>query len=260
MIWGGKPKREAGTLPNGPAFAKATVGQAEGGTPQLLFFGVCISEVIILSFGMSHSLRSKLSSFFWVLVIIVAIGLWIYDASRETDSFQKPASNKKSVEESNNKIGDSEVTGKYETYYNCKLVKEGSNDGDSFRVELPNGKKEMIRLYYVDAPESAFKTYGGGRNNHERIADQAHDMGGISSEKAVEIGKKAKEFVSHHLSKSPFTIHTEWDDPYGDKRYHAFVEISYNGKLRYLHEILVEKGYARIHTKGSILPDNTSVE
>jgi endonuclease YncB( thermonuclease family) len=205
-------------------------------------------------------LRSKLSSLLSILILLSALGLWVYDALRDTDFLSETGSDKNPVSESNHQIRDLEVIGKYEVYRNCRLVKDRSNDGDSFRVELPNGKTEVIRLYYVDAPESAFKTYGGGRNNHERIADQAYDMGRISSEQAVQIGKIAKEFALNHLAKSPFTIYTEWDDPFGDKRYHAFVEISYHGKPRYLHELLIEKGYARIHTKGAILPDDTSVE
>ena len=36
---------------------------------------------------------------------------------------------------------------------------------------------------------------------------------------------------------------------YHDERYHAFVEVKQEGKSRWLDEILMEKGYVRIHTK-----------
>ena len=91
-----------------------------------------------------------------------------------------------------------------------------------------------------------------------RIGDQAADMGGITHQQSVEIGKKAKEFTLYHLGKNPFTLHTEWDSPFNDKRYHGFIKVSYNGKKRFLHELLVQKGHARIHTKGSQLPGGTS--
>ncbi len=149
-------------------------------------------------------------------------------------------------------------TGRYDVYEGCTLSRDRGNDGDSFRVNFPDGKKEIIRLYFVDTPESSFKIYGGGENNHRRIRQQADDLGGISPEQAVGIGKKAKDFTLNHLAKAPFTVHTEWDSPFNDKRYHAFIELSYDGKTRFLHELLVENGYARIHTKGAPMPDGTS--
>lgn len=216
---------------------------------------------------MSRERRSKSSSIVPILIVCAAVAIWIYDAysqgklrrffnpsdlPAETIKVDKPEPTENSVSTSPQRVG------RYDVYTGCTLVSDRGNDGDSFRVRLPEGRTEIIRLYFVDAPESAFKTYGGGRNNHDRIADQAHDMGGITSQQAVEIGKKAKDFVLGQLGKAPFTIYTEWDSPFNDKRYHAFVEISYDGENRFLHEVLVEKGYARIHTKGASMPDGTS--
>jgi endonuclease YncB( thermonuclease family) len=216
---------------------------------------------------MPRKSRSKSSSIIPILILCAAVAIWVYDAysqgklSRFFDPIEAPAAPtttgadkpaKESTSTSPQRIG------RYDVYRSCTLASDRGNDGDSFRVKLPNGKTEIIRLYFVDTPESAFKTYGGGRNNHDRIADQAHDMGGINSQEAVEIGKKGKAFTLEHLGKTPFTIYTEWDSPFNDQRYHAFVEISYNGKPRFLHELLIEKGYARIHTKGAPMPDGTS--
>lgn len=125
-------------------------------------------------------------------------------------------------------------------------------------MRLPDGRTEILRLYFVDAPESAFKTYGGGRNNHKRIRDQASDLGNITPDEAVTIGKQAKSFTLDLLQSRPFTIYTIWDSPFNDKRYHAFIEVQYEGKPRFLHEILVEKGLARVHTKGAEMPNGTS--
>lgn len=211
--------------------------------------------------------RTKSKSILPILILVAAIALWAFDTYRQGD-FGKPGEPKGSHEQKAGGKSPKEYpkpsgkeparTGNYDTYSGCTLEADKGNDGDSFRVRLPDGRTEIIRLYFADTPESAFKSYGGGENNHRRISQQAASMGGITPQQAVEIGKKAKDFTMTHLGKAPFTLHTEWDDPFNDKRYHGFVTVSYNGKPRFLHELLVEKGYARVHTKGAQLPDGTS--
>lgn len=207
--------------------------------------------------------RSKRSPILPILILCAAVAIWIYDAygQGKLRSFFNPENSKPvpaDTRTSSEKSTGPERIGRYDVYYGCTLTKDRSNDGDSFRVLFPDGKKEIVRLYFVDTPESDFKTYGGGENNHCRIDQQADAMGRITPEQAVGIGKKAKEFNLTHLSKAPFTVQTEWDSPFNDRRYHAFIQLSYNEKTRYLHELLVEKGYARIHTKGAPMPDGTS--
>jgi endonuclease YncB( thermonuclease family) len=196
-----------------------------------------------------YTSRKRATPLIPILIVIAAIALWVFDAYRLFDPEQAPKKTSAQTQQQ---------SGNYETFSACRLVNEKSNDGDSFRVRLPDGRKEIIRLYFVDCPESDFKSYGGGRNNHQRIAEQAAELNGISPEQAVEIGKKARKFTISHLSKAPFTVHTNWDSPYNDQRYHGFIEINYNGNSRFLHELLIAKGYARIHTKGAELPDGTS--
>lgn len=207
--------------------------------------------------------RSKTSSLLPILIVCAAIAIWIYDAynqgklnSHFTGENGKPVPEE--IQQAPGKSTGPTRSGKYDVYQGCTLASDRGNDGDSFRVKFPDGKTEFVRLYFVDTPESAFKSYGGGENNHRRIEEQAEDMGGITSEQAVEIGKKAREFTLTHLGKAPFIVQTEWDSPFNDKRYHAFIGLSYNGKTRFLHELLVEKGLARIHTKGASMPDGTS--
>ena len=40
------------------------------------------------------------------------------------------------------------------TLSNCQLITNKANDGDSFHVQA-NGTEYLVRLYFVDAPETA---------------------------------------------------------------------------------------------------------
>lgn len=196
------------------------------------------------------------NSWFTVLLIIAAVAIWAYNQSQTPAPVERRAPRPRpSAEEPAKPLGK---TGAYEIYRNSTLAEARNNDGDSFMVKLPDGRQAEFRLYFVDTPESAFKSYAGGDTNHPHIREQAADLGGITGEQAVEIGKQAKAFTLGLLGRRPFDIHTRWDSPFNDNRFHAFVEVNQDGKPRWLHEILVEKGYARIHTKGADLPDGTS--
>jgi endonuclease YncB( thermonuclease family) len=150
------------------------------------------------------------------------------------------------------------MIGDYEVYRNCQLDSERHNDGDSFQIKLPDGRREVFRLYFVDTPESEFKEYRGGESNHERIAQQAKYFG-ITPDQAVEIGQRGKHFTLDRLAKKPFTLYTRWDSPFNDQRYHAFIEIEENGHTASLDALLVEQGFCRIFTKGAVTPDGTSM-
>jgi len=145
-------------------------------------------------------------------------------------------------------------TDTYVTFQNCRYEEHVQNDGDSFRVRLPDGSVEQFRLYFVDCPESQFRSYRGGATNRDRIHEQAEYFG-ITDEQAVEIGSRAKARIHELLGKGPFTLYTRWDDPFGDLRFHAFV-LPAGGP--YLEETLVREGLARIYTKGAEMPDGLS--
>lgn len=204
----------------------------------------------------------KQNPWFVVLIIVAAVVLWALDQRKTSDDSpeRKPAPRESTSapKSSPPKSSDSSAsrTGKYETYRGCTLSNDRGNDGDSFRVNLPDGRSEIFRLYFVDTPESDFKTYRNGEDNHDRIRDQARDMN-VSPEEAVKIGKRAKDFVLDLLKSKPFTLHTEWDSPFNDRRYHAFIEVESGGKNRFLHEVLIERNLARVKTKGADLPDGT---
>lgn len=200
----------------------------------------------------------KQSPWFVILLLIAGVVLWALDQrnglSSPTPGQPRPTAPAPAAP---GETPSPETSG-YEVFRNCTLAEDRTNDGDSFRIRLPDGRREIFRLYYVDTPESAFKRYANGDTNHARIRDQANYFG-ITPEEAVELGKAGKKFTLDLLGSVPFTVHTQWDDPFGDRRYHAFIEVRSGGKSRWLHELLVEKGLARLKTKPADLPDGTPV-
>jgi endonuclease YncB( thermonuclease family) len=202
-------------------------------------------------------IAKKQSPWLAIVIIVVALVLWVADQKkgifpknpsdgRRTEAPASPSPSGKNADRQ----------GDYEVYRNCTLVSEKNNDGDSFRVRLPDGRQEIMRLYFVDTPESAFKSYRGGETNHQRIDEQARDLN-TTPERAVEIGQQAKHFTLDLLEKTPFTIFTRWDSPFNDQRYHAFVQVQLNGKPVWLDQALMERGLARLKTKPADLPDGT---
>lgn len=132
----------------------------------------------------------------------------------------------------------------YERFSDARYLERDGNDGDSFRVRA-GGREFDLRLYFVDAPES----YLSDRyeSQRRRVADQARELGGISADEAVEVGKRAAAYVRQQLAGRAFTVHTYWEPVFDSERRYAFVELPDGGDLG---ERLVEQGLARIHTKG----------
>jgi endonuclease YncB( thermonuclease family) len=118
----------------------------------------------------------------------------------------------------------------------CRLIPNPANDGDSFHVSV--GEKEyLFRLYFVDAPETDELTPG-------RLVQQAKYFA-ITVPQAIEVGRRAKEFVDEKLA-TPFTIFTHMSDAMGQsrlERFYAFVQTK-DGDLG---EQLVRNGLARIY-------------
>ena len=201
----------------------------------------------------SRSLTPKGRGPWITLLVVIAIALKFYIESQQPPvaKASHPAATAAKAATQLEKIGG------YEVYRGCTLAEARNNDGDSFVVRLPGGKQAIFRLYFVDTPESAFKSYPGGATNHQRIAEQAAEMGHITPEQAVEIGKVGKHFTLELLASRPFTLYTRWDSPFHDDRYHAHLEVQQDRNTRWLDELLIERGIARLKTKPADLPDGT---
>lgn len=129
------------------------------------------------------------------------------------------------------------------TLDNCKLVPNKSNDGDSFHVQA-NETEYLVRLYFVDAPETA--SVGPAR-----LVEQAEYFG-VSVPQAIELGLSAKKVVEAKLSE-PFTVVTRLAGGLGRseiQRIYGFVRT----KEGDLGEQLVANGLARIHGTTAMPP------
>ncbi len=143
-------------------------------------------------------------------------------------------------------------SGPFDQLDGCVLADGRNNDGDSFLIGHGDKTYEM-RLYYADCPEKRRHQYNG-----ERIAEQGAYFGGLSERDTTRIGEEARDFTLDLLSKNPFTVYTKWEEVYDSGRFYAFIRVrGADGKEAYLHELLVARGLARIHTKGIPLLDGT---
>jgi len=133
------------------------------------------------------------------------------------------------------------------TLDNCQLVPNKANDGDSFHVRA-NDTEYLVRLYFVDAPETA--SIGPAR-----LIEQAEYFG-VSVPQVIEIGLDAKNFVDAKLSE-PFTVVTRLAGGLGRskvQRVYGFVRT----KEGDLGEQLIANGLARIHGTTAAAPGGST--
>ena len=132
--------------------------------------------------------------------------------------------------------------------YECTLVENRYNDGDSFHVKW-HGREYIYRLYYVDTPES-------DSSLSKRVIEQA-EYWGIDPSRVPALAKEATAFTQAFL-KDEFTIYTQYDTARGRsklKRYYGMIKVD----DQYLSEALVRAGYARVYGNYvDLLPDGLS--
>jgi endonuclease YncB( thermonuclease family) len=129
------------------------------------------------------------------------------------------------------------------TLDNCRLIPNEANDGDSFHVRA-NDTEYLVRLYFVDAPETAGLSAA-------RLVEQAEYFA-VSVPQVIEIGLDAKRFADGKLSE-PFSVVTRLAGGLGRssfQRIYGFVRT----KEGDLGEQLVANGFARIHGTTATAP------
>ena len=115
------------------------------------------------------------------------------------------------------------------------------NDADSFQVRLKDGDQvEVIRLYFVDSPETSLSS----ESDRRRVLEQARYFGLEDPRDVIDFGKDAREFMEKQLKK-PFTVYTAFARAQGRSqkpRIYAMVKTDEGADLATL---LVENGLAR---------------
>ena len=135
------------------------------------------------------------------------------------------------------------------TLDNCQLVPNKANDGDSFHIRS-NETEYLVRLYFVDAPETA-------NLGPARLIEQAEYFS-VSVPQVIEIGRDAKKFVDAKLSE-PFTIITRMAEGLGRSKIQRIYGLV-RTKDGDLGEQLIINGLARIHGVHPAMPDGSSGE
>jgi len=139
---------------------------------------------------------------------------------------------------------------RWQTLDNCQLVRNKSNDGDSFHV-AHNGQEYIFRLYFVDTPEVE-------DDFPDRVAEQAKYFG-ASLRRSLEIGRAAARYTGHQLNER-FTVVTRWENARGRSklaRNYAFVLTS---EKKDLGQLLVQNGLARVFGEKAVPPDGATVK
>ncbi len=127
----------------------------------------------------------------------------------------------------------------WEILAGCRLVRGAYADGDSFHVDY-RGRDIIIRLYYVDTPET-------NRQVPSRIREQAEHFG-VSEAAVMAFGKTAGDFSADALRSGTFIVHTRWEDARGasrQPRFYGHIIYESNGVELNLATELVRNGLAR---------------
>jgi len=141
------------------------------------------------------------------------------------------------------------VSGKWEKLEDSVLA-SGYMDGDSFHIRH-NNKDIIIRLYYVDTPET-------DKTHTDRNREQASYFG-ISDPRVIPLGRKGKKFTQKTLSGKKFTVWTRWEDARGSSAQQRFFGLVKIGK-KDLGEMLVKQGLARVYGASTVMPNGTPVD
>ena len=140
---------------------------------------------------------------------------------------------------------------KWRDYPDCVLRESGGNDGDSFHVTCTSLKSstarhKLIRLYFVDTPESE-----GSLPERLEVQREYWDLPDHAT--VVKCGKMAHKFTEDFLKKG-FTVHSRLADALGRSnidRDYGMVEVD-GQDLGYT---LVRNGLARVFGKGTDLTE-----
>lgn len=150
-----------------------------------------------------------------------------------------------------------------EKFEKCTFVPTEWADGDSFRIKTAAGKEHTIRLYGVDCLE----TNVNSETDERRLRQQrqyfgiTHAGGGgrQSIKLAQDFGTKASKKTAG-LLRQPFTVHTRFQDAWGDPRFKRVYGIVTCADGADLASELVKAGLARAYGLDSDTPDGKTLK
>ena len=143
----------------------------------------------------------------------------------------------------------------WQHFEGARLLVEENRDGDSFMVEFVNEgvkQRQMVRLYFVDCPESAAAV----DSDRRRVVEQMRYFGLEAPEPVLDAGVKAAEFTRAILEK-PFTLHTAFASAPGRSARPRIYAMITTSEGRDLGAALVEAGWGRNRGVSRRLPDGT---
>lgn len=124
----------------------------------------------------------------------------------------------------------------------CVWKHSEGNDGDSFRITDPTGREWVLRLYFVDCPETSASDASSAR----RVREQTAYFGLPSHADTVEFGRAAESFSKRFLAE-PFVVHTAYASAPGRSAGGRIYGFAGNKDGADLGEALVSAGLARGH-------------
>ncbi|MFT5124507.1 MAG: competence ComEA-like helix-hairpin-helix protein [Kiritimatiellia bacterium] len=141
-----------------------------------------------------------------------------------------------------------------QTLEGVSYVETAFGDGDSFMVKH-DGKTHVIRLYYIDCPETQL----GQDSDRRRVLEQSRYFA-VDGKMVIKQGKIAAAYVRELLSKQSFTVHTAFaraGGRSGKPRVYAFVTLEDGSDLA---ARLVLAGLSRAHGIKRQTPGGLSAE
>lgn len=127
------------------------------------------------------------------------------------------------------------------------LVETSANEADTLRIRY-GGEEYVFVLYYVDALETSM-------DHPQRVAEQGRWFQ-VSEKDVVETGRDAALYVSQLLKDNHFNVLTRWERVPNTVRYYAVIKVQQPQGPVYLADLLVRRGYARVGSLMTELPDD----
>ncbi len=147
--------------------------------------------------------------------------------------------------------GGTAALSEFKIYPKARLVESRTNEADTLRVKVSDTEDEHVFvLYFVDALDTSL-------THPQRVQEQGRYFG-VSSQRAVEEGQRAAQYVTQLLNEKPFTVMTRWEEVPGLSRFYALILVEKSaGQWVYLADLLVQQGYARVAGVTTQLPSDS---